>query len=47
MAMINAVNLVTIALDSSFLGVRNLLLIIMILVDCYCYYLIQSALPAL
>ena len=47
MAMVSVVNLVTIALYSSFSGVRNLLLIIIIIVDCYCYYLIQSALPAL
>ena len=46
MAMVSVVNLMTIALYSSFSGVRNLLLIIIIIVDCYCYYLIQSALPA-
>ena len=43
MAVVNDVNLVTIAIDSSFLGVRNSLLliiiiIIIILVDYYCYY---------
>ena len=39
MALVNDVNSVTIAIDSSFLGVRNSLLIIIIFVDCYCYYL--------
>ena len=47
MAMVSDVNSVTIAMDSSFLGVQNLLLIIIIFVDCYCYYLIQSALLVL
>ena len=47
MAMVSDVNSVTIAMDSSFLGVRNLLLIIIIFVDCYCYYLLQLVLPAL
>ena len=47
MAIVGDVNSVTIAMENSFLGVRNLLLIIIIFVDCYCYYLLQSALPAL
>ena len=49
MAVVNNVNLVTIAMDSSFLGVQNLLLImiIIIFVDCYCYYLYQLALSAI
>ena len=47
MAVVSDANLVTIAIDSSFLGVQNLLLIIIIFVDCYCYYLIQSALIVL
>ena len=47
MAMVSDVNSVTIAMDSSFLGVRNLLLIIIIIfVDYYCYYLLQLVLPA-
>ena len=36
MAVVNDVNSVTIAMDSSFSGVRNLQLIIIIFVDCYC-----------
>ena len=47
MAMVSDTNLVTIAIDSSFLGVQNLPLIIIIFVDCYCYYLIQSVLIVL
>ena len=43
MAVVNDVNLVTTDMDSSFLGVRNLQLII-IFVDCYCYYLYKLAL---
>ena len=35
MAMVSVVNSMTIAMDSYFLGVRNLLLIIIIFVDCY------------
>ena len=35
MAVVNDVNSVTIAMDSSFLRVQNLLLVI-IFVDCYC-----------
>ena len=46
MAMVSDVNSATIALDGSFLGIPNLLLII-IFVDCYCYYLLQLALLAL
>ena len=37
MAMVNDINSVNIAIESSFLGVRNSLLIIF--VDCYFYYL--------
>ena len=44
MAAVNDVNSVTIAMDSYFLGVRYLLLIFIIFVDCYCYYLYQLAL---
>ena len=40
MAVVSDVNSVAIAMDSSFLGVRNLLLVIVIFVDCYCYYTI-------
>ena len=47
MAVVSDVNSVTIAMDSSSLEVRNLLLIIIIFVDCYFYYLLQSASPAL
>ena len=47
MIIVSDVNAVTIAMDSSFLGVRNLLLIIIIFFGCYCYYLLQSASPAL
>ena len=47
MAMVGDVNSVTIAMDSSNLGVPNLLLIIIIFVDCYCYYLLQLALLAI
>ena len=50
MAMVSDVNSVTIAMDSSFLGVRNLLLlliIIIIFVNCYCYYFLQFTLPAI
>ena len=45
MAMVSDVNLVT----SSFLGVRNLLLIIIIFnfVDCYGYYFLQFTLPVI
>ena len=39
MAVVNDVNSVTIAMDSSFLGVRNLRLTIIIFIDFYCYYL--------
>ena len=46
MAMVSDVNSVTIAMNSSFLGVPNLLLII-VFVDCYCYCLLQLALLAL
>ena len=46
MAMVGDVNSVTIAMDSSNLGVPNLLLII-IFVDFYCYYLLQLALLAI
>ena len=45
MAVVNNVNSVTIAIDSSFLGVWNwqliviiIIIIIIIVVDCYCYY---------
>ena len=37
MAVVNGVNLMTIAIDSSFLRVRNSLVMINIFVDCYCY----------
>ena len=47
MAMVSDVNSVTIAMGSSIIGVRNLLLIIIIFVVSYCYYLLQLALPAL
>ena len=48
MAVVSDVSSVTIAMDSSFLRVRNLLLIIIIIfVDCYCYYLLQLALSAI
>ena len=47
MTMVTDVNLATIAMDSSFLGLRNLLIIIIIFVDCYRYYLFQLALPAI
>ena len=47
MAMTSDVNSVTTAMDSSFLGVPNLLLIIVIFIDCYCYYLLQLALLAI
>ena len=41
MAMVSDINSVTIAMDSFFLGVRNLLLpLIIIFADCYCYYLL-------
>ena len=40
MAVVSDVNSVTVTIDSSFLGVRNLLLVIVIFVDCYCYYTI-------
>ena len=46
MAMVSDVNSVTIAMDSSLLGVPDVLLVI-IFVDCYCYYLLQLALLAL
>ena len=38
---VNDANSVTVAIDSSFLGVQNSLLIIIIIifVNCYCYYL--------
>ena len=39
MGVVNDVSSVTIAIDSSFLVVRNSLLIIIIFADCYCYYL--------
>ena len=47
MAMVSDINSATIAMDSSSLEVGNLLLIIIIFVDCYFYYLLQSASPAL
>ena len=47
MAVVNDVNSVTIAMDGYFLGVRNLLLIIIIFVDCYCQYLYQLALSTM
>ena len=47
MTMVTDVNSATIAMDSSFLGLRNLLIIIIIFVDCYRYYLFQLALPAI
>ena len=47
MTMVTDVNWATIAMDSSFLGLRNLLIIIIIFVDCYRYYLFQLALPAI
>ena len=51
MAVVNDVNLVTIAMENSLLGVRNSLLIIFIIiitfVDCYCYYLLQLVLSAI
>ena len=51
MAVVNDVNLVNIAMESSLLGVRNSLLIIFIIivtfVDCYCYYLLQLVLSAI
>ena len=48
MTMVTDVNSATIAMDSSFLGLRNLLIIIIIIfVDCYRYYLFQLALPAI
>ena len=39
MAVVNDVNSVTNAIDTSFSAVRNLLPVIIIFVDCYCYYL--------
>ena len=51
MAVVNDVNLVTIAMENSLLGVRNSPLIIFIIiitfVDCYCYYLLQLVLSAI
>ena len=50
MAVVSDVSSVTIAMESSFLRVRNLLLIIIIIiifVDCYCYYLLQLVLSAI
>ena len=46
MTMVTDVNSATIAKDSSFLGLQNLLIVI-IFVDCYSYYLFQLALPAI
>ena len=46
MAVVIYVYSVNIAKDSSFLGARNLLLITIIFVDCYCYYFLQFTLPA-
>ena len=47
MAVVSDVSSVTIAMDSSFLRVRNLLFNIIIFVDCYCYYLLQLAFSAI
>ena len=38
MAAVNDLNSMTIAIDSSFLGTLNSLLLTIIFVDCYCYY---------
>ena len=46
-AMVSDVNLVTTAMDSIFLRGPNLLLIIVIFIDCYCYYLLQLGLLAI
>ena len=45
MTMVSGLSSVTIAMDSSFLGFRNLLIIIF--VDCYCYYFLQFTLLAI
>ena len=47
MAVVGVVNSMTIVMDSSFLRVPNLVLVIIIFVDCYCYYFLQFALPAI
>ena len=47
MAVVSDVNSVTIPIISSFLGVRNLRLIITIFVDCYCCYFLQFALSVI
>ena len=43
MEIVSNVNSATIAMDSSFLVVRNLLLIVIIFVGYHCYYLLQLA----
>ena len=46
MAVVNDVNSVAIAINSSFLGIRNSQLMIIIFRNCYCYYLQKLALSA-
>ena len=44
MVVVNDVYSMTIAIDSSFLGVQDSVLTIIIFVNCYCYYLQELAL---